>query len=343
MANETAPMRVCVMGAGAWGTALSLLLAKKRAKVTLWCNTPDLKDEILRNAENIRFLPGYKLPSEVALESDHLTAIKGIDIMVAAVPGKYLASVCRDFAGHLEKQVNVVSVVKGIEPTLSLTMTELIKRELSVDDQKIAVLSGPNFAKEVASHMPSAAVCASKNQDLAKTTQDLFSTAYFRVYRSDDVLGVELGGVLKNVVAIGAGIVEGLGFGDNSKAALLVRGLEESRRLFKTLGAKEATLFGLSCLGDMVATCSSPLSRNKRFGLLIGQGTSPKDARREVSKDGQAIEGLESLEGLLQLARGCGVELPIANEIEGVVSGSTTPLRAIRRLMRRELKAELIS
>lgn len=343
MANETAPMKVCIIGAGAWGTALSILLAKKRTKVTLWCNTSDLKDEILNNAENIRFLPGFKLPSEVVLESDHLTAVKGMDIIIAAVPGKYLASVCRDFAGHLEKQVKVVSVVKGIESTQSLTMTGLIKRELSVDEQEIAVLSGPNFAKEVANHMPSAAVCASKNQDLARTVQNLFSTAYFRVYRSDDVLGVELGGILKNVVAIGAGIIEGLGYGDNTKAALLVRGLEESRRLFKALGAKEATLFGLSCLGDMVATCSSPLSRNKRFGVLIGKGVLQKDARQEISKDGQAIEGLESLQGLLCLAKGCGVELPIANEIEGVVSGSTTPLRAIRRLMRRELKAELIS
>ena len=333
-------MRVCVMGAGAWGTALTTVLASKPIEVILWANTPDLADEIRRNAENIRYLPGYKLQDKVVIESDPLTASKGIDIMVAAVPGKYLAMAAREFARNLENQTKVVSVVKGIEPEQSLTMSELLSKEWNLDSDKIAVLSGPNFAREVAQKMPTAAVCASESDELSKQIQQLFSNTYFRVYRSKDVKGVELGGALKNVVAIGAGVIEGLGFGDNTKSALVVRGLEEARRLYKALGAQEATLRGLSCLGDMVATCSSPLSRNKRFGYLLGKGKKPDEARDEISPDGQAIEGLESLQGLLLLARKYGIELPITSEIDAVSKGSTTPLRAIRRLMKRELKEE---
>lgn len=333
-------MRVCVLGAGAWGTSLTLLLAKKGIEVTLWCNTPELYGEIKRNAENTMYLPGYKLPNTVALALDPLTVLENVNIIVAAIPGKYLGAAAREFAGHLDNQMTVVSVVKGIEPNESLTMSELLQKHWSLDESRISVLSGPNFAKEVASRMPSAAVVASKNCDLTQSVQQLFSTAYFRVYRSSDVKGVEMGGVLKNVVAIGAGIIEGLGYGDNTKAALIVRGLEESKRLFMRMGCSEKTLVGLSCLGDMVATCSSPLSRNKRFGFLIGQGMNPSEARNTISPDGQAIEGLESLEGLLKLASALGVELPIAEEISAVTSGSTTPLRAVRRLMRRELKAE---
>lgn len=333
-------MRVCVLGAGAWGTSLTLLLAKKGIEVTLWCNTPELYDEIKRNSENTMYLPGYKLPNTVALALDLLTVLENVNIIVVAIPGKYLGAAAREFAGHLDNQMTVVSVVKGIEPNESLTMSELLQKHWSLDESRISVLSGPNFAKEVASRMPSAAVVASKNRDLTQSVQQLFSTAYFRVYRSSDVKGVEMGGVLKNVVAIGAGIIEGLGYGDNTKAALIVRGLEESKRLFMRMGCSEKTLVGLSCLGDMVATCSSPLSRNKRFGFLIGQGKNPLEARNAISPDGQAIEGLESLEGLLKLASALGVELPIAEEISAVTSGSTTPLRAVRRLMRRELKAE---
>lgn len=333
-------MRVCVMGAGAWGTALTTVLASKPIEVILWANTPDLADEIRRNAENIRYLPGYKLQDKVVIESDPLTASKGIDIMVAAVPGKYLAMAAREFTRNLENQTKVVSVVKGIEPEQSLTMSELLSKEWNLDSDKIAVLSGPNFAREVAQKMPTAAVCASKSDELSKQIQQLFSNTYFRVYRSKDVKGVELGGALKNVVAIGAGVIEGLGFGDNTKAALVVRGLEEARRLYKALGAQEATLRGLSCLGDMVATCSSPLSRNKRFGYLLGKGKKPDEARDEISPDGQAIEGLESLQGLLLLAKKYGIELPITSEIDAISKGSTTPLRAIRRLMKRELKEE---
>jgi glycerol-3-phosphate dehydrogenase (NAD(P)+) len=335
-------MRVCVLGAGAWGTSLALLLAKKGIEVTLWCNTAELYEEIKRNAENTVYLPGYKLPNKVALALDPLTVLENVYIIVVAIPGKYLGAAAREFAGHLDNQMTVVSVVKGIEPNESLTMSELLQKHWSLDESRISVLSGPNFAKEVASRMPSAAVVASKNCDLTQSVQQLFSTAYFRVYRSSDVKGVEMGGVLKNVVAIGAGIIEGLGYGDNTKAALIVRGLEESKRLFAKMGCSEKTLVGLSCLGDMVATCSSPLSRNKRFGYLIGKGENPLEARNTISPDGQAIEGLESLEGLLKLAKALGVELPIAEEISEVTSGSTIPLKAVRRLMTRELKAEYL-
>jgi len=332
-------MKVCVMGAGAWGTTLSMVLSSKPIQIMLWANTKQLFDEIAIKRVNISYLPGYKLPDKVVLTSDLLTAVKDVDIIVAAVPGKYLAAAAREFLPYLDNQMKVLSVVKGIEPKESLTMSALLAREWCLTADRIAVLSGPNFAREVASHVPTAAVVASSNEIFAKEIQELFSTAYFRVYRSDDLVGVELGGILKNVVAIGAGIVEGLGFGYNTKAALLVRGLEESRRLFEVLGAKESTLRGLSCLGDMAATCWSPLSRNKRFGVLIGQGLKVEEAREQIGLD-QAIEGLESLEGLLKLAKRFNIELPIATEIEMLVNGSTTPLRAIRKLMRRELKQE---
>lgn len=333
-------MRITVMGAGAWGTSLVLLLSSKPHQITLWANNRQLYNTIVADGQNTTFFPGYPIPSKVCVVHDPLTATRDVDILISAVPGKYLRSVSREFVAHLENQTEVLSVTKGIDSETSQTMSQVLKDEWGLDDDRIAVLSGPNFAREVAEGMPTASVVASTNRQLAERLQTLLSTDSFRVYTSDDVVGVELGGVIKNVVAIGAGIIEGAGYGDNTKSALIVRGLEEISRLFKVIDAKESTLRGLSCLGDVIATCTSDLSRNKSFGKLLGKGMTPQQAKCEVSGTGKAIEGLDSLEGLLKLAGRCSVRLPIAEEIMSIVNSQTSASSAIGRLMERELKSE---
>jgi glycerol-3-phosphate dehydrogenase (NAD(P)+) len=331
-------MRVCVMGAGAWGTALTILLASKNVETVLWANTKPLWDEITKNRENISFFKGFHIPDSVAIEFDLLTATKSANILIVAVPGKYLAETAREF--DLDNQVKVLSATKGIEAKEGLTSSEILTKIWNLSPDRIAVLSGPNFAREVAKGYPTASVVASKSESLATELQQLLSTETFRVYRSTDVAGVEIGSVLKNVVAIGAGIVEGLGYGANTIAALIVRGIEESRRLITALGADETTIYGLSCLGDMVATSFSSLSRNKGFGYWIGQGLSIDEAKKRIASGGEAIEGLDSLEGLLKIAGRYATELPIAESISKIVYGNLTPALAIKALMTRDLKME---
>ncbi len=333
-------LNITVIGAGAWGTSIALLLARKHYKIKLWANTQDLYDSLKTHRENITFFPGYPLPNEVAIEFDPLTAVYGADILISAVPGKYLRNAARMFIPYLENTVEVLSVSKGIEPVTSYTMSQVLAEEWKIDENRIAVLSGPNFAAEVAKQMPTASVIASKNPDLALRLQEIFSSDTYRAYTSDDVLGVEIGSILKNVVAIGAGIIEGLGFGDNTKSALIVRGLEEISRLYSAIGAKESTLRGLACLGDMIATSTSNLSRNKSFGLLLGKGLTPEQASDKISGTGKVIEGLDSLVGLLKLAGRFEVRLPIAEEIMGIINSQTTASEAIKRLMKRDLKSE---
>lgn len=331
-------MRVCVMGAGAWGTALTLQLASKNVETVLWANTKPLWDELVKKRENISFFPGFSIPDSVAIEFDLLTATKSVNIIIVAVPGKYLADTAREF--DLDNQVKVLSATKGIEAKEGLTASEILSKIWKLSDDRIAVLSGPNFAREVAMGHPTASVVASKSEELGKELQTLLSNESFRVYRSTDVAGVEIGSVLKNVVAIGAGIVEGLGFGANTKAALIVRGIEESRKLISAIGADESTIYGLSCLGDMVATCFSPLSRNRSYGYWIGKGLSPSEAEMRIQSAGNAIEGLDSLEGLLKIAGRYRTQLPIAETISKIVYGSLEPLKAVTQLMTRELKEE---
>lgn len=333
-------MKICVMGAGAWGTSLAILLANKPHDIRLWANTKDLYETITSTRENTIFFPGHKLPERIAIEFDPLTASKDVDIMIAAVPRKYQTQAACGFAKYLEKKTVVLSVSKGIDPETSLTMSQVLSDVWSLDSSRIAVMSGPNFAKEVALHHPTATVIASVNQELAVLFQELLSTDYFRAYTSTDVLGVEVGGILKNVIAIGAGIIEGLGFGENTRAALIVRGLEEIRHLYNAIGASEKTLHGLSCLGDLVATCTSNLSRNKSYGVLLGQGVPPEKAKSTIVGEGKAIEGLDSLEGLNKLASRYRVNLPIVEEITAIVNMHTSPSEAITRLMRRDLKSE---
>jgi len=333
-------VKITIMGAGAWGTSIAIMLARKPLEITLWANTKKLFDELVSNRENITYFPGYTIPNQVKIEVDPLTAVKGADILISAVPGKYLRDVAREFVSHLENKTEVLSVSKGIESESSFTMSQVLMDEWKLDESRVAVLSGPNFAKEVAERMPTVNVIASKNEALALKLQSIFSSETFRVYTSSDIVGAELGGPLKNVVAIGAGIVEGLGYGDNTKSALIVRGLEEISRLFEAVGAKETTLRGLSCLGDMIATSTSNLSRNKSFGVLLGRGLTPDSAKNEVSGVGKAIEGLDSLVGLLKLANRYNVRLPIAEEIMSIVNSQITARSAIKKLMGRELKSE---
>jgi len=333
-------MKIMVMGAGAWGTSLAILLSSKPHEITLWANNRQLYDTILSDRQNTTYFPGYRIPDNVSVELDPLTATRDVDILISAVPGKYLRSVSREFMTYLENQTEVLSVTKGIDHETSQTMSQVLREEWGLADDKVAVLSGPNFAREVAEGMPTASVVASSNRKLTEKFQSLLSTDTFRVYTSEDIVGVELGGVIKNIVAIGAGIIEGAGYGANTKSALIVRGLEEISRLFKAVGAKEPTLRGLSCLGDVVATCTSDLSRNKSFGKLLGEGLTMQQARSKISVAGKAIEGLDSLEGLLKLAGRCFVRLPIAEEIMSIVNSQTSASSAISRLMKRELKSE---
>lgn len=328
-------MNVLVAGSGGWGTALAIVLLENGHQTTLWSYAADESAQ-LRTARANPLLPGVALPEALGLTSD-VAAVRECDVMVLATPSFAVRETARKFAPHLKRGAVVVSVSKGIERATSLCMSQVIAQEIS-GANPIAALSGPSHAEEVGRGIPTACVSAAEQRDTAELVQELFMNERFRVYTSDDVIGVELAGALKNVIALAAGTCDGMGFGDNTKAMLMTRGLTEMARLGVRLGGRRETFAGLAGVGDLIVTCTSMHSRNRRAGILIGQGKTADEARAEV---GAVVEGYYAAETAKALADQTGVEMPIAAAVYAVLYEGKPAKEAITELMRREKKHEI--
>ncbi len=327
--------RAAVIGDGAMGTVCALLLAEHGAAVTMWSAFEEQTAAIERDRENRRFLPGARLPDHLHATCDAAAAFEDSDLIVAAVPCQYSRGVWERLKADYPPEVPVVSVTKGIEIGTLLCPTEII-REV-VGPAPLAALSGPSIASEVARGLPATVVVASEDLTVAEFAQHAFSTRTFRVYTNEDLIGVELAGATKNVIALAAGIVDGLGAGDNAKAALLTRGLVEITRLGVAMGAQAATFKGLAGIGDLVTTCISPASRNRTAGERIGRGMSLGEV---VAATPSVIEGIPTTESVLELALRHRVEMPITHAVYAVLHGHQTAAEAIDELMTRQLKRE---
>lgn len=325
-------LNVTVLGAGSWGTALALVLSRGGHRVTLWAHRPAHLEEIARARINERYLPGVRLPGDWQFEADLKRACAGRDSVIVAVPSEALRKIASGLAGY---DGILVSVTKGIEFDSGLTMCGVL--ESVVPTARVAALSGPSLALEVAHGVPAALVAASRDVAAAETVQGLFHRQTFRVYSSADLTGVELGGALKNVVAIAAGVGDGLGFGDNAKAALITRAISEIRRLGVACGAQAETFAGLSGLGDLTATCFSRLSRNRGLGERLGRGEKLADILAHATS---VAEGYPTARSARQLAGKRGVAMPIVEEVHAMLYEGKSPARAVEDLIRRESKSE---
>lgn len=329
--------RVAVVGAGSWGTAFASITAEKGIETALWARRPELADAIASTHRNADYLPDFELPPSVSATSDVEKAVSGADVVVMAVPSPWFREVLRTAIPNLAEGVPIVSLTKGIEPETLLRMTEVMADEAGLGPDRVAVVSGPNLAKEVARRVPSASIVACAEEGTATRLQDLFMAPFFRVYTNEDVVGCELCGALKNVIAIAAGIADGMGFGDNSRASLITRGLAEMASLGIKLGGTPATFAGLAGMGDLVATCTSPLSRNRTVGEELGRGRSLEDV---VGGMRMVAEGVRTSRAVLALAEREEVEMPIVERVVQVLAGEVSPEDMVLSLMLRSAKPE---
>ena len=330
-------MKVAVIGSGSWGTAVAAMVATQ-APTTLWARRPELAAEISQRRENPDYLPGATLPEGLAVTADLISAIDDADVIVTAVPSHGLRQVLETASDHIAPGAAIVSLSKGVERGTMLRMTEVAADSLAVDSSRIGVLTGPNLAREIAQGQPAAAVIAIPDADLARTLQALFMQPTFRVYTNADVVGCEAAGALKNVMAIAAGMAHGLGYGDNSKAALVTRALAELTRLGVALGGSPLTFAGLAGMGDLVATCFSEQSRNRTVGVELGRGRPLDEITAEMN---MVAEGVKSTEAILALAARHEMEMPIAQMVGSVLYSGAKPADMVEGLMTREAKAEL--
>ena len=330
--------QVAVVGAGSWGTALAALLAKKGHDVRLWAYELEVAEEIKGLGENRTYLPGVKLPLNLECTTDMETALCDADVVLSVSPSQFVGTVMGEAAAYMRDDALVVSASKGIETSTLRRMDEVLSSVLGPAQMEgFSALSGPSFAVEVAQEAPTAVVVASSSEKAALQVQDLFQTGQFRVYTGTDVVGVELGGALKNVIALGAGVTAGLGFGHNTLAALMTRGLAEIRRLGVAMGAQASTFSGLAGMGDLVLTCTGSLSRNRTVGYRLGQG----EALESILGDMTAVaEGVRTAQAVHDLAERYGVEMPIAEEVYGMLVLGTEPRQALQNLMERDPKPE---
>ena len=327
-------MNVTVLGSGGWGTALALLLLGNGHKVTLWSYKEEESAALREKREN-PVLPGVPLPEKLSLTAD-IACVRDSAAVVLATPSFAVRATARQAKPFLAPGAVMISVSKGVEKDTSLTLTEVIAQEVG-EDHPIVALSGPSHAEEVGRGVPTAVVSASRDEKSAKLVQDLFMNERFRVYTTDDVVGVELGAALKNVIALCAGVSDGLGYGDNTKAALMTRGLTEIARLGEALGGRKETFAGLAGLGDLIVTCTSMHSRNRRCGIAIGKGTAPEQAVKEM---GMVVEGYYAAANAKALADKVGVEMPITQAACRVLYEGRSPQEAMMELMTRERKQE---
>lgn len=330
--------RAAVLGAGSWGTALAKLLADKGFTTKLWGRRADLVEAIRATHVNERYLPGIALPSSLLPTSSLPDALLGADLVLVVVPSHGLRELVRDARPFLPDAVPIVTATKGIENGSLMLMTDVLADELGeASKPRLCALGGPSFAREVALSMPSAVCVASSNEATAVAVQELFATDRFRVYTTDDVVGVEVGGALKNVIAIAAGAAEGLGFGFNARAGLITRGIAEIARLAVHMGAHPQTLAGLSGLGDLVLTCTGDLSRNRRVGLELGKGRSLDEVLADMT---MVAEGVKTAASAYALAEREGVEMPIATEVYRALYEGKAPASAVESLLTRALRPE---
>jgi glycerol-3-phosphate dehydrogenase (NAD(P)+) len=329
--------RVSVLSAGSWGTAFSLVLADAGNDVTLWARREQVCETINSRRENTDYLPGVQLPATVTATHDTERALRGADLVVFAVPSQTFRSNLIEWAPYIPPSAVMLSLMKGVELGTLRRMSEVIAEVTDAEQDRIAVLSGPNLSHEIAQREPAASVVACADQSVARRVQDLVHGPTFRPYTSLDVVGCELGGAYKNVVALSVGMAVGLGFGDNTTASLITRGLAETARLAVAMGADPLTLMGLAGLGDLVATCSSPLSRNRTFGEKLGLGMTTAEI---IASTRQVAEGAKSCSSLLALAQKVDVDAPIAEHVEAVVAGRMTAPEMMDAFIARETKSE---
>lgn len=337
--------RCAVFGTGSWGTAFSVVLADAGCRVTMWGRRAALVDAINATRENPDYLPGVRLPDAVTATADPAGAARDAEFTVLAVPAQTLRGNLERWAPLLAPGTVLVSLMKGVELGTAKRMSEVIEEVVSKDAAgdaagvrgRVAVLTGPNLAREIAARQPAAAVVACADEAVARRLQTVCHTPYFRPYTNTDVVGCELGGAVKNVIGLAVGIADGMGLGDNAKASLITRGLAETARLGSALGADPRTFAGLAGMGDLVATCSSPLSRNHTFGTNLGRGMTLAET---IAATRQTAEGVKSCESVLDLARRHAVDMPITETVVSIVHDGKPPLVALKELMSRSAKAE---
>ena len=325
--------KVSVIGAGSWGTALALLLSKNGHDVTMWSILEDEIRMLDKEREHKSKLPGVKLPDTMKFTTDLKEAVEGKDFLVLAVPSAFTRGTARKMKPFVGERQIIVDVAKGIEEDTLMTLSQQIEEEIPQAD--VAVLSGPSHAEEVGRGIPTTVVVGAKNKETAEMLQDVFMNKVFRVYTSSDIVGIELGGALKNVIALAAGTVDGLGYGDNTKAALMTRGIAELTRL--ALGGKPETFSGLTGVGDLIVTCTSVHSRNRKAGYLMGKGMTAEEAMKEVK---MVVEGVYSAKAALGLAKKCNVAVPIVEAVNRVLFENADPKEEVSNLLLRERKQE---
>ena len=336
---DVSAVKIGVVGAGSWGTALADLLGLKGFKLDLWVFEDEVKEQIEAYRENKVFLPGFPLSANISPSNDISEVVSKKDLVLIVVPSHVMRETAQKVRGHISPGTIVVSASKGIENKTHLTMSGVLKETLpEIDEDFFAVLSGPSFAREVANKFPTVIAVASKDQKVAGYIQHIFATPYFRVYTNNDMIGLELGGAVKNVIAIAAGIMDGLGLGLNTRAALITRGLTEIRRLGLELGANPRTFAGIGGVGDLVLTCTGDISRNHTVGKKIGKGMKLKEILSEMQ---MVAEGVKTARSVYNLSRRLGIEMPISHEVYHILYDDVSPKEAVHRLMTRDLKHEL--
>ena len=329
--------RAAVLGAGSWGTTFAKVLADAGSEVTLWGRRTDVVRAVRERHQNAEYLPGVPLPPALRATDDAAEALDGAEIVVLAVPSQTLRDNLVGWTPSVGRDATLVSLMKGVELGTAKRMSEVIGEVVGCGQDRVAVVSGPNLAREIAEEQPAATVVACVDHDRAEALQQACGTAYFRPYTNVDVVGCELGGAVKNVIALACGMAEGMGFGDNTRASLITRGLAETARLGVALGADPMTFAGLAGLGDLVATCSSPLSRNRTFGERLGRGESLAEAQAAART---TAEGVKSCRSVLDLARRVGVEVPITEHVVRVCHQGMKATDLVPSLMGRDMKAE---
>lgn len=330
-------MKIGVIGAGSWGTALAILLGQKGLPVSLWVRRTGLLEEIAETRINSDYLPDIFIPENIELTNDLEEAVRQKNLIILSVPSHALAALIREIKNFLGRHTIIVNTAKGLAEGSCRRLSQVITAELAPRGQ-VAVLSGPNHAEEVSRLLPTASVVASTEQAVAEKVQDIFMTPTFRVYTNPDIIGVELGGALKNIIAIGAGVCDGLNYGDNTKAALLTRGLVEITRLGLALGAQKGTFSGLTGVGDLFVTCTSPHSRNRYVGMMLGKNHSLKEITSAMK---MVAEGIRTARIAYELSRNYSVEMPITKEIYALLFLGKNPREAVKSLMQRQKTHEI--
>lgn len=330
--------RITVVGSGNWGTTLVWLLARAGRAVTLLVRTAEEAARLRTEGENARYLPGVALPPGLAIDDNPANALRDAGVVLLAVPSQTMRHNAAAIRAHVPVEAVVLSCAKGFERATLLRMSEVIAAELGAERERVGALSGPNIAREIVENKPAVSVVATYGAAPARAAQALLTSPMFRIYTSDDVVGVELAGALKNIIALGAGISDGMRAGDNAKAAFMTRGLAEIARLGLVLGANPLTFAGLAGLGDLVATCASPHSRNRRLGQALAEGLTLEAAKAQL---GQVAEGITTVLAARELAVRCGVDMPVNEQLHAILFQGKEPRAAIADLMQRELKPEL--